>query len=238
MNRKMLTRVLPAVFVLGACFGATAWPGQAQEAKGPYPTMAPIEQYQTERNTEIALARSAAPAAISGDAKILVLGPKGYETAVEGKNGFVCLVERGWMSGADAPEFWNPKIRGPICFNPPAARSILPITYFRTRLVIAGKSKAEILEACKEAFARRELPRLEPGAMSYMMSKESYLTDHGDHNLAHVMFYTPELAGKVWGADASNSPIMLGNQFTSGEPVSTFIVAVPEWSDGTAAPLM
>jgi hypothetical protein len=224
-----------ALALIAALCAFQAW---AQDAKTLYPTMAPFEQYLTERNTEIALARSAAPPAISGDAKILFLGPKGYETVTEGKNGFVCVVERGWMSGADAPEFWNPKIRGPICFNPPAARSILPITYFRTQLVIAGKSKTEILDACKEAFDRKELPKLEPGAMSYMMSKDAYLTDHGDHKLAHVMFYTPEMAGKVWGADVSNSPIMLGNQFTSGEPVSTFIVAVPDWSDGTAAPLM
>ena len=216
----------------------SAFQARAQDAKTPYPSMAPLEQYQMDRNAEIALARTAAPPAISGDASILVLGPKGYETAVEGKNGFVCVVERSWMSGSEAPEFWNPKIRGPICFNPPAARSILPITYFRTQLVIAGKSEAEIMEACKQAFARKQLPALEPGAMSYMMSKDAYLTDHGDHKLAHLMFYTPELAGKVWGADVSNSPIMLGNQFIPAEPVSVFIVAVPEWSDGTAAPLM
>jgi hypothetical protein len=212
-----------------------AW---AQDAKPLYPTMAPFEQYLMERNPEIALARTAAPPAISGEAKILFLGAKGYETAVEGKNGFVCVVERGWMAGFDSPEFWNPKIRGPICFNPPAARSILPVTYFRTQLVIAGKSEAQIMEACKEAFARKELPDLEPGAMSYMMSKDAYLTDHGDHKLAHLMFYTPEMAGKVWGADVSDSPIMLGKQFIPAEPVSVFIVAVPEWSDGTAAPLM
>jgi len=236
MSTTMMKMMETTALALAASLCALQ--GQAQEAKTLYPTMAPFEQYLMERNSEIALARTAAPPAISGDAKILFLAPKGYQTAVEGKNGFVCLVERGWMSGADAPEFWNPKIRGPICFNPPAARSILPITYFRTQLVIAGKSEAQIMEACKEAFASKELPGLEPGAMSYMMSKAAYLTDHGDHKLAHVMFYTPEMVGEVWGADVSNSPIMLGNQFTSGEPVSTFIVAVPEWSDGTAAPLM
>src|ERR1700751_2036081 len=97
-----------------------------------------------DRNAEIALARSAAPEAISRDARILVLGHHGYETAVEGTNGFVCVVERGWMSPADAPEFWNPKLRGPICFNPPAARSVLPITYKRTELVLAGRTQPEI----------------------------------------------------------------------------------------------
>src|SRR5215510_2939886 len=92
--------------------------GQSQSLKTAYPSMAPLDQYlMADRNAEIALARSAAPDAISGDAKILVLGRHGYETAVDGKNGFVCVVERGWMSPSDAPEFWNPKIRGQIWFN-------------------------------------------------------------------------------------------------------------------------
>ena len=39
--------------------------------------------------------RSAAPDAISRDATVLVLGRHGYETAVEDKNGWVCMVERG-----------------------------------------------------------------------------------------------------------------------------------------------
>ena len=43
------------------------------------------------------MARSAAPDSISRGATILVLGRQGYETAVEGKNGFVCMVEEvGW----------------------------------------------------------------------------------------------------------------------------------------------
>src|SRR5271167_3431013 len=107
---------------------------QAQ-SKTPYPSMAALDQYLMDRNAEIALARSAAPEAISRDAEILVLGRHGYETAVKGKNGFVCAVERGWMGpfeGKFAANFWNPKIRGPLCFNPPAARSILPLTYKRT----------------------------------------------------------------------------------------------------------
>src|SRR5260370_23531485 len=53
------------------------------------------------------MARSAAPEAISRDADVLVLGRRGYETAVNGKNGFVCVVERCWMLPYDDPEFWN-----------------------------------------------------------------------------------------------------------------------------------
>jgi hypothetical protein len=69
-------------------------PAQSQALKNPYSEMAPAEQYRiANREDEIALARSAAPSSISADAQVLVLGRHGYETAVEGKNGFVCFVE-------------------------------------------------------------------------------------------------------------------------------------------------
>ena len=208
---------------------------QAQ-SKTPYPSMAALDQYlMPDRNAEIALARSAAPDSISRDAKVLVLGPHGYETAVEGKNGFVCAVERAWMAPFDNPEFWNPKIRGPLCFNPPAARSMLPMTYKRTEMILAGQSKAQVMEGIA-TFAKKELPPLEPGAFTYMMSKEAYLTDHGDHNMAHLMFYTPVMDGAVWGADRPKSPVMLNPQFAL-EGIDVFMVLTGMWSDGTLAPV-
>ena len=214
-------------------------PEQAQAPKAAYPSMAPLDQYlMADRNAEIALARSAAPDAISGEAKVLVLGRRGYETAVEGKNGFVCVVERGWMSPSDDPEFWNPKIRGPICFNPPAARSVLPATYRRTEMALGGRTKAEIIEDNKAAFEKGELPPLEPGGMSYMMSKGAYLTDRGDHNLPHLMFYAPPLDGKAWGADLPKSPVRLNPQFRGAQPIDVFVVPVGRWSDGSAAKAM
>jgi hypothetical protein len=213
--------------------------GQAQAPKKAYPSMAPLDQYlMADRNAEITLARSAAPDAISGDAKIMVLGRHGYETAVEGKNGFVCIVERGWMSPSDAPEFWNPRMRGPICFNPPAAQSVLPATYKRTEMVLAGRTKTEIIQGNRAAFEKGALPPLEPGAMSYMMSKGAYLTDDNDHNLAYLMFYAPPLEGKAWGADLPKSPVMLIPQFKGAQPIDVFIVPVGRWSDGSAAPVM
>jgi len=198
--------------------------------------MAALNRYLIpDRNAEIALARSAAPDSISHDAKVLVLGPHGYETAVEGKNGFVCLVERSWMAPFDHPEFWNPNIRGPLCFNPPAVRSILPITYKRTEMVLTGQSKAQVMEGIT-IFVNKELPALEPGAMTYMMSKEAYLTDAGDHNMAHLMFYTPLTDGAVWGADLPKSPVMLNPQFVQ-ERIDVFMVLTGMWSDGTPAPV-
>jgi hypothetical protein len=132
MKRKKMHGILLSAFMLVASLSAP-WPAAAQDAKQPYASMAPVEQYLMDRNAEIALARSAAPDAISRDATILVLGRHGYETAVEGKNGWVCMVERGWMAPFDSPEFWNPKIRGANRLNPPAARVVLPLVYVSLR---------------------------------------------------------------------------------------------------------
>jgi hypothetical protein len=241
MNQRIVKMVALVAFALviapGECGQA-----QAQADKTPYLTMAPLDQYlMPDRNAEIALARSAAPEAISRDADVLVLGRHGYETAVKGKNGFVCAVERGWMgpfNGEDAANFWNPKIRGPICFNPPAARSILPLTYKRTEMILAGQSKAQIIDGIK-AFMKQELPPLEPGAMSYMMSKDQYLNDGVHHNwIAHLMFYTPLMEGAIWGADLPNSPVMLNPQFGGApEPIDVFMIPAGRWSDGTADPV-
>ena len=205
-----------------------------------YPSMASIEQYLiSDRNAEIALARSAAPESISSDAKILVLGWRGYETASEGKNGFVCMVERSWMSPFNSAEFWNPKVRVPGCFNKAAARSILPLTIKRTEMVLAGLSKAQMIDGIKAAFDNKELPAPEPGAMCYMMSRAGHLNDAVGHYVPHLMFYFPLTDKASWGADLPDSPVSLNPQFQGGpEPITEFVIPVGKWSDGTAAPAM
>jgi hypothetical protein len=206
------------------------------EPAADYPHMAPLAQYlDADPNAEIVMARSAAPAAISRDATVLVLKPNGYETAVSGKNGFVCVVERAWMAQFDGPDFWNPKIRGPTCFNPQAVRSVLPITYRRTEMVLDGLTKAQMVTRLKEAVERKELPPLEPGAMSYMMSKIGYLGDSVGHWHPHLMFYAARSDGSDWGADLPQSPVLLNPQFQGApEPLATFIIVMPSWSDGTS----
>src|ERR1700692_1728832 len=166
-----LAFVIPILFLWPAC-------ARAQAAKVPYPVMAPLDQYLiSDENAEIALARSAAPASISDAAEVMVLRRNGYTTAVKGSNGFVCIVERSWGAASDAPEFWNPKMRAPHCFNPAAARTFLPIFLMKTKLVLAGKSQAEIAAEMASALEKKELPALAPGAMCYMMSKLQYLND-------------------------------------------------------------
>lgn len=166
----------------------------------------------------------------------MVLGPKGYTTAVKGTNGFLCLVERSWGAATDDPEFWNPKVRSPICFNPPAARTFVPIFLMKTKLVTAGKSKTEIVEATASALDKKELPALEPGAMCYMLSKQSkqqYLSDRDMSGHPHLMFFVPGDAAKSWGANLPGSPVMAADD--PEERVTILLVWVGKWSDGTLA---
>ena len=213
--------------------GCAGWQAMGQDAKTPYPSMAPVEQYlMADRSAEIALARSAAPESISRDAEVMVLGRHGYETAVQGKNGFVCLVERAWTAPIDDPGFWNPKIRGPICFNEAAARTDIPRTIKKTELLLAGQTKAQMIEAVTAAIEKKELPTMEPGAMCYMLSKQGYLGDQAGHWHPHLMFFVSQAEPGTWGAGLPGSPIFAIN--SAWEKLTTFLVPVREWSDGTA----
>jgi len=210
----------------------TAWQAIAQDVETPYPKMAPVDQYLMEdREAEIALARSAAPQSISRDAEILVLGRHGYETAVKGKNGFVCIVERSWTAPIDDPGFWNPKGRAPLCLNAAAARSYLPRTIRKTDLILAGRTKAQMMEAIVAAIDKKELPAMEPGAMCYMLSKQGYLSDRDGHWHPHLMFFYSRTDPAAWGAGLPGSPIFAFND--TWEHLTTFLVPVREWSDGT-----
>jgi len=226
--RKSRIHLAAAAFLLQAAFSASLCRGE----NAPYPTMAPLDSYLTQdENAEIALARTAAPASISDGAEVMALGRGGYTTVAKGTNGFVCIVERGWGAGTDNTEFWNPKVRSPICFNPASARSFLPIYLMKTRLVLAGKSKAQIVAAIDSAFEAKELPPLEPGAMCYMMSKQQYLSDEGMNWHPHLMFFVSGDAAKSWGADLPGSPVMSSND--PEERATIFMVWARKWSDGT-----
>lgn len=210
-----------------------AMPGLRSAARA-QTAMAPLGQYlMPSPAAEIALARSAAPPAISSGAEIMVLGRNGYTTVAPGGNGFLCLVERSWGAATTDPVFWNPRIRGPICFNPAAARTVVPVYLMKTQLVLAGKSKAELVQALAAAFWQTKLPPLEPGAMCYMLSKQQYLNDQAHNWHPHLMFYARGDAAKSWGADLPGSPIIASP--VPEERMTVLMVLVGAWSDGTPA---
>jgi len=228
-------RFFPLVFLAQVVFSAAMTVAQAQSEKSPYSEMAPLDRYLIAgKDAEIALARSAAPTSISSEAEVMVLERDGYTSVAKGTNGFLCIVERSWGAATDDPDFWNPKVRSPVCFNPAAARSFAPVYLMKSKLILEGKSKTELVHAIDSAFESRQLPTPELGAMCYMMSKQQYLNDSGKSWHPHVMFFVSGDAAKSWGANLQGSPIIAAND--PEERATIFMVWVGTWSDGTPAP--
>ena len=213
---------------------------QAEDAPARYRAMAPLAEYLSAHETdEIALAKSAAPASISINAEILTLSSRGYKTAAKGTNGFVCLVERSWATGFADMEFWNPKLRSPICYNRAAARSVLPAYIERTEWVLAGVSTSEMAARTRLELSAKKFTLPDAGAMSYMLSKQGLLHDADGHWHPHLMFYLAQTQAAEWGANLHDSPVFADSSVVfaekgSAEPVTTFFVPVVNWSDGTA----
>lgn len=223
-------------------------PVRADDAKSPYPAMAPVQQYMmADPAAEIALARSAGPKPIADDATILTLGKSGYETAVQGSNGFTCFVGRSWMQNLDSTEFWNPKSRMPHCMNAEAVRSVLPAYLKRTQWVLAGVSRDEILARTKAAVKNHEIGYPAPGSMAYMLSKDTYIQEYEpDHPgipwpqwYPHLIFYMPatgdeDESASAWGGNVRGSPVF--SQTEEVERLTSFFVILPKWSDGSLYP--
>jgi hypothetical protein len=210
---------------------ATADKAMAQNAATTYTKMAPVEQYlMADQAAEITLARSAAPESIARDAEVLVLARHGFETAVKGKNGFVCVVGRSWTSAADE-DYWDPKVRVPICVNAAAARTYLLRIRKITDLALAGRTLAQVNEITVAALARKELPPMEPGAMCYMMGKQGYGGNSAPHWPPHLMFFYSDTQPEIWGANLPGSPVIAVSDPL--QHMTQFVIATQQWSDGT-----
>jgi hypothetical protein len=213
---------------------------EAENASAGYPAMAPLAQYlSVSAADEIVLAKSAAPTSISAGAEVLTLSSRGYETAVKGNNGFVCLVVRSWGTAFADAEFWNPKLRAPICYNRAAARTVLPAYIERTGWVLAGVSTSEMIARTRAELSANTFVLPDAGAMSYMLSKQGLLHDADGHWHPHLMFYLAKTEAAAWGANLNGSPIFADGSSIfakegSPEPVTTFFIPVAKWSDGTS----
>jgi hypothetical protein len=219
------------LLVLGTAYQAVAQAATTPSAPTPYAKMAPVDEYlMADRAAEIALARSAAPDSISHDAEVQVLGRHGFETAVKGTNGFVCIVGRSWTSAADA-DYWDPKVRVPMCVNAAAARSYLVRLTKETEWGLAGHTQAQMTESITAAMAKKELPAMESGAMCYMQSKQGYGGDTLPHWPSHLMFFYSDTDPAIWGANLPGSPVM--GMSDPVEHLTQFVIPVQRWSDGT-----
>ncbi len=221
----LATQGLALLLLLGAA-GRSQSPQTAPAYT--YTRLAPVEQYlMPDRAAEIALARSAAPESIARDAEVMVMEPHGFETAVKGTNGFVCIVGRSWTSG---PDLWNPKVRVPLCVNAPGRTYLLRILK-ESEWMLAGRTEAQVTEAIRAGVAGKELPPMAPGSMCYMMSRLGYGGEGVPHWPAHLMFFISDAEPALWGANLPRSPVMAYTDPDEG--FTTFVVPVQHWSDGT-----
>jgi hypothetical protein len=223
----MNTRTLVAIstFVAAASLGAQ---------KAPSPDVTPY--LTADRAAEVALARTAAPSDVSDKATVLVLTPKGYIEAARGTNGFTCIVMRSFAAAPDDPGFWNPNISAPHCFNPPAARTILPAMLAQIHWALAGATPAELKARTRKAYAEKKFPMPAAGAMAYMLSPKQYLLDADPHWMPHLMFYyARSLKATTFGAGGMTAPIIDASAGDSNSPVQVIYIPIRTWSDGTPA---
>lgn len=211
---------------------------RADDVKNPYPAMAPVARYMMDKTAEIVFARTAAPKSISDAATILTLGKDGYETAVRGSNDFTCFVERSWANDFNVPDFWDPRDRTPQCWNGPAVSSVLPEYLKRTQWVLASISKDEMQARTKQAWVSHEFQLPAPGSVAYMMSKDQYIHPPSQgvepHWYPHVMFFVSTADAQKWGDNHPGVPVF--SAASNVDPITTFFIVVPKWSDGTLGP--
>jgi hypothetical protein len=186
---------------------------------------------------EVALARTAAPRNITDSATVLVLKRTGFVEAHHGSNGFTCAVLRGFDGGTTDPNFWNSKIRSPVCLNPAASRTVLPGLMKRAEWIMAGVDTTQINARTKQAYAAHEFALPAAGAMAYMLSHQQNLGGDDPHWMPHLMFYYDRsMPASAWGAGDGKSPIIDATG-AAPSPIMVLLIPVPQWSDGTPAAL-
>jgi hypothetical protein len=204
------------VFVMLLLAGVS---GRAAAQSAKYP---PLDAYMMPERAEVALARTAAPAGISQRATIKVLNRSGYRAVHDGDNGFVCMVMRAWSAPTFTPAelrdlVYDATVRAPICFDPEAARTVLPYYELRARLGMAGKAPDEIAAAVGAAYARGDLPRREGVSFAYMWSADQHLGPVVGHWHPHMMVFSPYYRNAMLG----------GNDFSKTLPIVTDDAGTP-----------
>jgi hypothetical protein len=188
-----------------------------------------------DRAAEVALARTAAPRHVSDSATVLFLTPAGYEQVTKGTNGFTCVVIREFAMPYTDPVKWNPRVRAPHCFNAAATTSVLHQMVEVSKWVVTGVSHDEVLNRTERNFRNRSFAMPGPGAMAYMLSPKQYLADDHPHWMPHMMFYyerASQPASKFGGA-GMDAPVIDASQGEPAYPITTILIPVRQWSDGT-----
>lgn len=224
MRNKLnfLALLLLIALLLG---GVRAQVGGSQVRKYP-----PIEQYLMPQADEIVLAKSAAPANISDHATIKALTQSGFKVVSEGQNGFVCMVMRGFSAPTYTPAqfrdlVYDSSVRAPICFDPKAAKEVMPYYELRTKLAMQGKNPDQIAEGVQAAYAKGELPKRDGVSFAYMWSADQDLASGIGHWHPHVMVFAPYYDNSMVGGNAFGAPLpQLSDD--AGTPFSVVVIPV------------
>jgi hypothetical protein len=192
----------------------------------------PLSEYMMARDAEVALARSAAPANISGRATIKVLTNSGYQVVNEGSNGFVCIVMRGFTGPTYTPAelrniVYDATIRAPICFDPSASRVVLPYYELRTKLAMEGKSPDEIARGVEEAYVRGRLPKRDGVSFAYMWSADQQLGPGVGHWHPHMMVFSPYYENSMLGGNDFAKPLPFVTD-DAGTPFTVVVIPVDD----------
>lgn len=185
---------------------------------------APYSEYEMPQQSEISLARSAAPSSVSTHATIEVLTPKGYQVATKGDNGFICMVLRSWSAAPDPNDSRYAPTRAPICFDPIAARTVVPAEALKAKLGLADKSPEEIDREVARQYGMGTLPKMEGAAFAYMWSASQNLGPKAGTWHPHMMIYVPYYKNQWLG----NNPVgNHGAPFAVGDDSPYTIVMIP-----------
>ena len=192
----------------------------------------PVSEYLMQRDAEIALARSAAPAGVSDRATIKILTKAGYEVAREGDNGVVCMVMRGFSAPTYTPAqfrdlVYDPTVRAPICFTAPAARTAMPYYELRTKLGLEGKGPDQIAEALQAAYVKGALPRRDGVTFAYMWSAHQHLGPGIDAWHPHMMVFAPYSENSMLGGNPFGSLLPQVSD-DAGTPFTVVVIPVDD----------
>jgi len=209
---------------MGLLSSTAAIRAMAQELPKVYNASMPREQ-------QITLAESAAPAEVSGKATVYVLGPKGYEKAREGTNGFSCFVGRHFVKPTETTI-------EPTCFDAEGSRTLLLVYLHGEELRTGGKSEAEIKADVANGYKEGLYKYPNKPGFLYMMSSQNRLGPTSDHGTAsfppHLMFYAPNMTTKDIGFDTQPKLDYLG--MTHPGTGDNLIMVIPKTSTSQASP--
>jgi hypothetical protein len=212
------------IALLAALASLPAADARAQGSK--YPV---LERYFMPRDSEIALARTAAPPSISDHATIKVLTASGFTIARQGVNGNVCMVMRGFSAPTYTPAqfrnlVYDPTVLAPICFTAPAVQTVMPYYEMRTNLAIEGKTPDQIAAALEAAYANGTLPHRDAATFAYMWSAHQHLGPGVGAWRPHVMIFAPNYANPSVGGNVFGSPFP---QVTDDAGTPFTVVVIP-----------